>query len=87
MVKQYFQNVSSVDEGLKLHTLQSGDFIYWKKKKQQTKKQTKKPQEELLSTLLKKPLSSTDNRTLCHSALRNRILDSHHTTKESTSPA
>lgn len=82
MVEQYFQNVSSVDEGLKLHTLQSGDFYLLEK----NKNKNKNSQEELLSTLLKKPLSSTANKTLCHSTLRNRILDLHDTTKESTNP-
>ena len=54
LVEQSFQSALSGDKDLKYHTLQPGDFIYWKKHLQKDSLQPywKGPYQVLLTTLM-----------------------------------
>ena len=60
MIEHSFHSLSLKDKDLKHHTLQTADFIYWKKS----------PLEELYSTWLESPLLSIVNQTLCCQKLK-----------------
>ena len=76
LVEQSFHSLFSKEEDLMHHTLQSGDFISWKRQ----------PSEEASSKLLERLLSGFSNQPLSCKTLRNRPLDLPDIRKESTEP-